>query len=156
MGFRNFTTYLSKNSAAFGSVSDHFTNKDFLFWFSGFTDAEGCFTISFLTNSNGYRLRYILSQKWEVNKTIFQHLSTIWGVGNISPHSSSDNWEYIVNGVKNTSPIIEYFDTYLLYSKKKESYNLWKKLRTQLINGDHLNSDSRLEMVKLAKCINKS
>lgn len=46
MGFRNFTTYLSKNSAAFGSVSDHITNKDFLFWFSGFTDAEGNFLVT--------------------------------------------------------------------------------------------------------------
>lgn len=125
-------------------------------WLAGFTDAEGCFNLSLLTNSKGYRLRFILSQKWEANKIIFQHLYTILGVGNISPHSSPDNWQYIVNGVKNTSSVIQYFDLHSLYSKKKESYNLWKKLRMQLINGDHLNKDTRVEMNKFANLINKN
>jgi hypothetical protein len=42
MGFRNLTTYLSKNSSV---KSDNFANKDFLFLFSGFTDAEGNFLV---------------------------------------------------------------------------------------------------------------
>lgn len=54
---------------------------------AGFTDAEGCFTLSLLSNSKGYRLRFIISQKWEVNKIILQHISTIFSVGNVSPHS---------------------------------------------------------------------
>lgn len=32
-------------------------------WLLGFTDAEGCFTLSFLSNSTAYRLRFIISQK---------------------------------------------------------------------------------------------
>ena len=32
-------------------------------WLAGFTDAEGCFTLSLLSNSKGYRLRFIISQK---------------------------------------------------------------------------------------------
>ena len=99
----------------------------------------GCFTLSLLSNSKGYRLRYIISQKWEVNKVILQHISTIFSVGYVRTHSVADNWEYVVNGVKNTSHIIPYFDTHLLYTKKKQSYNLWKELRILLINGAHLN-----------------
>ena len=110
---------------------------------AGFTDAEGCFTLFLLSNSKGYRLRFIISQKWEVNKVILQHISTIFRVGNVSPHSVGDNWEYIVNGIKNTSNIIPYFDTPLLYTNKKQSYNLWKELRILLINGAHLNSETR-------------
>ena len=68
----------------------------------------------------------------------------------------ADNWEYVVNGVKNTSHIIPYFDTHLLYTKKNQSYNLWKELRILLINGAHLNSETRAKMVQLAKSINKS
>ena len=126
------------------------------YWLAGFTDAEGCFTLSLLSNSKGYRLRYIISQKWEVNKVILQHISTIFSVGSVRTHSVANNWEYVVNGVKNTSYIITYFDTHLLYTKKKQSYNLWKELRIQLINGVHLNSESRAKMVQLAKTINKS
>ena len=125
-------------------------------WLAGFIDAEGCFTLSLLSNSKGYRLRFIISQKWEVNKVILQHISTIFSVGYVRTHSVTNNWEYVVNGVKNTSNIITYFDTNLLYTKKKQSYNLWKKLRIQLINGVHLNSESRAKMVQLAKTINKS
>lgn len=124
-------------------------------WLAGFTDAEGCFCLSLLSNSKGYRLRFILSQKWEVNKSILQYISSLFGVGAVSKHSVPNNWELIINGVKNTSAIIPYFDKYFLYTKKKESYNLWKQLRLQLIKGDHLNKDSRLEMVKQAKLINK-
>lgn len=79
----------------------------------------------------------------------------MFNVGNISPHSAPDNWEFIVNGVKNTSHILPYFDTHLLQTKKKESYNLWKQLRIQLINGDHLNNLTRADMVKTCKYINK-
>jgi hypothetical protein len=32
-------------------------------WLSGITDGEGCFSCSLLSNSSGYRIRYILTQK---------------------------------------------------------------------------------------------
>lgn len=32
-------------------------------WLQGFTDSEGCFTVSLLGNSNAFRFRFILSQK---------------------------------------------------------------------------------------------
>ena len=60
-----------------------------------------------------------------------------------------------VNGVKNCDSILPYFDKYVLYSKKKESYELWKELRLQLIKGDHLNSNTRIIMKELANKINK-
>lgn len=43
MGFRKFTTYLSKNSDV---KKDNFTNNYFLYWFRGFTDAEGNFLVT--------------------------------------------------------------------------------------------------------------
>lgn len=125
-------------------------------WLAGFTDAEGCFSLSLLSNSIGYRLRFLVSKNWEVNKSVLLHISSLFGVGTVSSHSSPNHWVFIVNGVKNSNHILPYFDTHVLYSKKKESYYLWKQLRIQLINGDHLNSDFRSEMIKLAKCINKS
>lgn len=40
-------------------------------------------------------------------------------------------------------------------SKKKESYLKWKSLYNRLVNKDHLNSETRLELINLAKQINK-
>lgn len=123
-------------------------------WFAGFSDAEGSFNISFLSNSIGYRLRFFISKNWEVNKIVLLHISSIFGVGTVSSHFEHNHWIFLVNGVKNSNNIINYFDTHELYSKKKESYYLWKQLRIKIINGDHLNIESRSEMIKLAKCIN--
>ena len=41
-------------------------------------------------------------------------------------------------------------------SKKKDSYLKWKSLYNRLINKDHLNNDTRLELINLAKQINKT
>jgi hypothetical protein len=124
-------------------------------WLSGLTDAEGCFTLSLLSNSTGYRLRFILSQKWEVNKLVLDHICSLFGVGFVSPHSVPENWEYIINGVKNSNAILPYFNTRTLHSKKKEVYILWKQLRLQIINGDHLKPSTRIEMKEVAKRMNK-
>ena len=125
------------------------------YWLSGFTDAEGCFSLSLLSNSSGYRLRFLLCQKWEINKSILDHISKLFGVGKVFKHTSPDSWEYIVNGVKNCNSILPYFDEYVLLSKKKQSYELWKELRLHLINGDHLNSNTRIKMKELTNEINK-
>jgi len=49
---------------------------------------------------------------------------------------------------------LPYFDQHALKTTKKDSYLLWKELRLQLINKDHLNLESRKEMIKLAKRVN--
>jgi len=129
-------------------------------WLSGITDGEGCFTCSILSNNSGYRFRYILTQKWEVNKYILEHvlslLDTYLVEGCVVPHSVNNVWELRVNGVKNCKGLFKYFDEYMLITKKKDSYLKWKLLHSRLVNKDHLNKDTRLELIELAKEINKT
>lgn len=140
-------------------------------WLAGITDGEGCFTCSLLSNSNsfsrpgprgtgGFRYRFILSQKWEANKCVFEHILEIlkeYSVkGAITPHNADNAWELRVNGLKNCKGLFIYFDNYNLVSKKRDSYIKWKSLYDKLINKDHLNSETRLELIKLAKQINKA
>ena len=92
-------------------------------WLSGITDGEGSFTCSLLSNSPSYRFRYILTQKWNANKYVLDHLSAILSEyrvkGAVVPHSASDVWELRVNGVKNCKGLFTYFDEYSLITKKK-------------------------------------
>jgi hypothetical protein len=129
-------------------------------WISGITDGEGCFTASILSNSIGYRFRYILTQKWEVNKLVLEHILNIfekYGVqGSIEPHSVNNVWEIRVNGVKNCKGLFTYFDEYSLITKKKDSYLKWKLLHSRLVNKDHFYNNTRLELIELAKQINKT
>nr|YP_010608703.1 hypothetical protein PNX16_mgp068 [Drechslerella dactyloides]WAN89783.1 hypothetical protein [Drechslerella dactyloides] len=129
-------------------------------WISGITDGEGSFTCSLLSNSSAYRFRYILTQKWEANKLVLEHIINIFSEylvqGSVVPHSINDIWEIRINGVKNCKGLFTYFDEYSLIIKKKDSYLKWKLLHSRLVKKDHLNDNSRLELIELAKQINKT
>ena len=128
-------------------------------WLLGIVDGEGCFTCSLLSNSTAYRFRFILTQKWDANKDVLEHLSIILSeygaIGAVVPHSISDVWELRINGVKNCKGLFTYFDEYSLITNKKDSYMIWKSLHSRLVNKDHLEHSSRLELKELAKQINK-
>ena len=125
-------------------------------WLSGFTDAEGCFTIT-IRKTKGFTIRFIVSQKNEENLTLFSKLILLFKTGSIEHHSNKDNYSYIVGGLNNNKKIIEsnYFDKYQLKTKKNKSYKLYKELYLNLLNKDHLNPLLRDELIKKSKRINK-
>lgn len=128
-------------------------------WISGITDGEGSFTCSILSNSIGYRFRYILTQKWDANKPVLEHITNIFNEclakGSVVPHSVNNVWEIRINGVKNCKGLFAYFDEYNLITKKVDSYSKWKIIHSRLIKGDHFNEVTRQELVTLTKKVNK-
>lgn len=125
-------------------------------WLAGFTDAEGCFTVSILSNSVAFRFRFILTQKGEINLPILNHLVTLFKGGRVEPHSVKDVYEYRLNGLKGCSNVFNYFESFSLYSKKAVSYALWKQLYTRLKNKEHLDPELREVLKEKASMINKS
>ena len=128
-------------------------------WVSGITDGEGCFNCSFLSNTLAYRFRYILTQKWEVNKIVLENILNLFVTeftleGSVVPHSVGKVWEIRINGVKNCKGLFHYFDKYPLITKK-ESYLKWKSLYSRIVNKEHLNPKTRLELIEEARKINK-
>ena len=108
-------------------------------WILGFTEAEGCFTISFLSNSNAIRTRFILTQKGDINLPILSHFIKLFKVGNLEGHSKKDNYNYIVSGLKNVIQIYPYFDANLsnFLGIKKDSYLGFKDLNNKIVQGLH-------------------
>jgi hypothetical protein len=123
---------------------------------SGFTDAEGCFSIS-IKKTTGFSIRFILSQKHEENLTLFSKLILLFFAGNIENHYHHDNYSYVVSGLKNCSKIIDsnYFEIFKLKTNKNNSYLLWKELYFRLLNKDHLNPIFRKELLDKSQLINK-
>jgi hypothetical protein len=112
-----------------------------------------------------------LTQKWEANKHVLEHIMNLFfpsagrpfgskdgflTKGCVVPHSAPGVWELRVNGVKNCLGLFPYFDEYSLITKKKGSYLKWKIIHSRLVKGDHLNDTTRSELVNLAKQINKA
>lgn len=107
-------------------------------WLAGFTDAEGCFSASMLSNSSTYKVRYIISQKYEVQKYVLEYilespkggkfLDELFNVinnnkkcGSVVPHSVNNVFELRINGLKNCLIIMDYFDKHPLLTSKAES-----------------------------------
>ena len=123
-------------------------------WIAGLTDSEGCFTASFLCNSNAFRLRFILSQKGDLNLPVLSRFIELFEGGNIEAHSIKGNYSYILSGVKNSYKIYQYFVLHPLRSKKAESYKLWRSLHVEILQKNHLIPDRRALLSEKAKKIN--
>lgn len=105
-------------------------------WISGFTDSEGSFSCSILSNNNSYRVRYLLSQKYDLNKYILEHILNQFNgyspdssksIGSITFNTVQNVWELRINGLKNCLLILDYFNKYQLKTIKKTSYKLFKE-----------------------------
>ncbi len=123
-------------------------------WFSGFTDAEGCFTCSILSKK-GFSFNFNLAQKGENNIIILKQFIELFNTGIVSKHFVKDVYEYRISGLKNCINIFNYFDKYILLTKKSLSYILWKQIHIDLLNKSHLDPEKRLELIEKVKMINK-
>lgn len=127
-------------------------------WLSGITDGEGSFTCSILIARNSYRLRYILTQKWDLNKPVLDHIANLFVnmgcLAAVVPHSVNNVWEIRINGVTNCKLIYNYFDVFRLKTNKYQSYLKWKAITISLDNGDHLDKDKIVNLYKMSKEIN--
>ena len=123
-------------------------------WISGFTDAEGCFTASFLSNSNAFRLRYIVTQKGKENLPVLSHLICLFGGGALEAHSSPDTYSYILSGKRDCYRVYRYFADFPLLTKKGHSFSLWQSLHLEICKKRHLDPNKRAMMVEKARKIN--
>lgn len=124
-------------------------------WLLGFTEAEGCFNISFLQNSVAFRTRYIVSQKGDINVPLLSQLISLFNVGYIEAHSKKDNYSYIVSGIKNINKIYSYFDKFEFVGIKGDSYLAFKELNKRIENKEHLDPNKRSELILLSHNINR-
>jgi cytochrome c oxidase subunit 1 len=166
-------------------------------WISGFTDSEGIFTASILNNNSpqqftkigvspaqpevmsriNYKVRFILTQKYLVNKYILEHILKLFdslnnnnkSIGSVLPQSInknlnkspihlgvSDIWELKINGLTNNLIILSYFDNYKLKTTKYDDYLKYKEILKLIDKKKHLIDSKREKKIKiLCKFINK-
>uniref|UniRef100_Q33761 ORF342 n=1 Tax=Allomyces macrogynus TaxID=28583 RepID=Q33761_ALLMA len=120
-------------------------------WVSGFTDAEGCFTVSILArkaSATGFRVvvKFLLDQKNAFS--VLMHIRDLFGFGSVALRKTTNGvYRYTANSFLSTTPIINYFTAFPLKTKKAISYNKWLEIVKMVKNGDHL-TKSGLEKVR--------
>lgn len=117
-------------------ILDNSNNKPSLenAWLAGFTDAEGCFTLSYLKNKY-VSIRYILSQK---NENIFmENISSLLD-GNTYVLKKCNTTNMTVNYLK-LIKIIKYLNKYGLKTKKLIIYKNWLDVYYRVKKKEHKN-----------------
>ena len=127
-------------------------------WFlSGFTDAEGCFSI-------GIRPDAKLKTKWRVlpvfiiklhkkDLSILEVIKKTLHIGKI--RKSGENCvQYVVESFKELQVIVNHFDKYPLVTAKVSDFVLFKQCFEMIKNGEHLTEEGLLKIVTLKSSIN--
>jgi hypothetical protein len=102
-------------------------------WFSGFTDAEGCFTVSVvrrLGKSTETRVTYSLAQENE-----FELMSAF---SELLDGIKYNNRTLRILGFKKLNKIIDYFP---LKTKKQKDYSIWLEIYALVLAKKHLTKD---------------
>jgi LAGLIDADG endonuclease len=166
MGFNKFllalNKYIQKGTMKFSPLTNPSANSLKLApiptledsWFAGFSDSEGCFSVSVKSLGSGFNICFDIAQNHIENKIILDHFSSLFSVGKVYNHSSKGAYYYRVSGLKSTAKLFPYFDSHSLRSKKLKSYLLWKDLHYKLVNKDHLNPTLRYSLRVLASQVN--
>ena len=126
-------------------------------WLSGFTDAEGCFNVS-ITSDFRYtlghviKMRFLLDQK---DSIILSKIKYLFNTGKVTIRSNTKEvFRYTVTGYKSLNIIINYFETFPLYTKKVHSFKKWCLIHNMVIKKIHLTKEGLANIKILQKQIN--
>jgi hypothetical protein len=126
-------------------------------WLSGFTDAEGCFHISFHHQRKRAWVYYKVSQKGFEVLPILSHLILLFNIGTITCESKKNNcYSFRIQGIIPCLKVYDYFKKYPLQTKKQQSFLLWKEIHQAILEKKHLISEERIILIEKAKQINKT
>ena len=125
-------------------------------WLSGFTDAEGCFSVNIYNVKNKTELcqcRYILDQK--DGKDLLLYIRDILKYGNVNLRSETNNVFRLTISMnnpkrKNFILLIEYFNKFPLKTTKILNFNQWCKV-IDLISMKKHNTPEGLKLIRIIR-----
>ena len=128
-------------------------------WFiTGFTDAEGCFSLSIVRNKEikvgwGVKIRFEIGLH-EKDKALLEQIQFYFSVGNIYKYGSQ-LFDYRVQSTKDLAKVISHFDKYGLITQKRADYELFKQAFILILNKEHLTSEGLAKIVAIKASMNK-
>ena len=112
-------------------------------FFTGFTDGEGCFFVTISKDSKrntGWKVQPSFSIELSKKDLILLHrIQSFFSVGTIRIHKRDGHGIYSVDGLHNLiNVIIPHYDEYPLLTKKRADYLLFKQVIAIMKNKEHL------------------
>ena len=136
-------------------------------WIVGFTDGEGCFTVSFFNHPKS-RLRlkwqvfpeFVISQKMK-SKRALKHLQKFFGCGSIYLNKRYDNhyehmMKYVVRNRKDLlDKIVPFFEKYPLQTEKQKDFRIFSRIVRMMDKGKHLTKNGLTTIRKMVRKMNR-
>jgi hypothetical protein len=127
-------------------------------WVTGFTDAEGCFSIIIETvNSLKWKVRISFEiNLHEKDIDILYKIKSFFSVGSIYKRPSKKIVVYRVSNVSDLNEvIIPHFKKYPLISKKNIDFILWSKVLNLMLKKEHLKKPGFFTILNYYASINR-
>lgn len=128
------------------------------YWVTGFTDAEGCFTIILSKRCNN---SWKVIPSFEISLhikdlNILKKLQKFFGVGSIYLRTDKKIGVYRVSALNDLILIISnHFFNYSLITKKKADFLLWYNVLKLIQSKEHLNPTGLNQIVNIVASINR-
>lgn len=127
-------------------------------WFiTGFTDAEGCFSVSVIKSSK-YRLGWEVQLTFQIklhirDLTLLKAIQAkLGGIGSIS--SGKNDCTFRVRNLKQILELINFFDVYYLITQKKADYLIFREIALMVQRKEHLTIKGLQKIVNLKASLN--
>jgi hypothetical protein len=148
-----YSTYAASNKPAKLPTNSLSPN-----WVTGFTDAEGCFTVS-ISKSRSTSIGWTVIPCFKItlhkkDSALLEMIKTFFnGVGNITKHGK-DSISYRISSLKGLSLVIRHFDLFPLTTKKLADYILFKQIYVLMQNKEHLKIEGLEKIIAIKACLN--
>jgi hypothetical protein len=135
------------------------------YWISGFTDGEGCFTISCINNPTtrfGKQIfpEFVVTQGAKSLKTL-EKIQTYFGCGSIVLNKRYDNhnedlYRFCVRSIKELQEkIIPFFEKFPLRTYKYNDFLIFRKVIRNMSKKKHLKEKGFTQVLKLIGTMNR-
>ena len=130
-------------------------------YLTGFTDGEGCFSVSFSLRKKlklGIEVRpsFSISQH-QRNKEMILRLPKLFGCGGIRFSKKDQNYKYEVRRISDLmKKIISHFEQYPLQTSKRVDFDSFKQICKLINSNHHLSKTGLKQIIKLSQSVNIS
>ena len=121
------------------------------YWLTGFTQTDGCFNIS-ITKSKTHKTGYSVGLEYSVKQNDAIPLKLLYDtikMGNLF-QDNSGVWCYKSTEYKTALLLINYFDSFHLFSGKYVNYLKFRKVYIMITNGKHLEEKGIIKIKSIA------
>jgi len=135
------------------------------YWISGFTDGEGCFTISVIKNLTtrfGKQIfpEFVITQGAK-SLNALKTIKKYFNCGSIVLNKRYDNhndylYRYCVRSISELNEIIiPFFNYFQLKTEKRKNFKIFKKAIKMMSNKEHLKKNGWNKILKFASQMNR-